>query len=100
MLGRLQMDIESCIDAYSELSSDIFSKKGLPVDFRGNIKGKYKASELEKAVKRIIKNSGLSEDALLDDGGHRGCRAYVIEFDESDSMSDTLQVCVRSQKRE
>lgn len=77
MLGRLQMDIDECINAYSELSRNIFSKKGLPLDKWGNIKGRYKASELGNAVKTIIRNSGTSEDAPLDDGTDRGCRVYV-----------------------
>ncbi|KAL9134141.1 MAG: hypothetical protein Q9175_004673, partial [Cornicularia normoerica] len=79
MLGRLQMDIQPCIDAYSELSRRIFNKAGLPVDLRGHVKGKYKASILEDAIKKIIKDSGSPEDALLDDGKDRGCRVYVVE---------------------
>ena len=74
MLGRLQMDIQPCIDAYSELSRRIFCNRGLPVDWRGKVTGRYKASELEDAVRTIIKNSGSSEDAPLNDGKDRGCR--------------------------
>ena len=75
MLGRLQMDIQSCIDAYSELSRDVFSKKGLlPVDKSGNVKGRYKASKLENAIKKIIRDSGTLEDGPFNDGKDRGCR--------------------------
>lgn len=77
MLGRLQMDVDECIDAYSELSRTVFRKKGFPLDKSGNIKGKYKASELVNAVKTITRNSGTSEDAPLDDGTDRACRVYV-----------------------
>lgn len=84
MLGRLQMDIDECIDAYSELSRTIFSKRGLPLDKWGNIKGRYKASELGNAVKTIIRHSGTSEDAPLDDGNARGCRVYVTGLQGSD----------------
>lgn len=82
MLGRLQMDVQPCIDAYSELSRRIFSKKSLPVDWRGHVKGRFKASELEDAVKRIVKDSKSPEDAPLNDGKTRGCRAYVIDLRE------------------
>ena len=75
MLGRLRMDIQPCIDAYSELSRHVFDKKGLPVDWRGRIKGKFKASELESAIKEIVRASGLPDSAVLDDGEDRGCRA-------------------------
>ena len=100
MLGRLQMDVQPCIDAYSELSRRIFSKKGIPVDWRGNINGRYKASELEDAVKKIVKDSGLPEDAPLNDGKDRGCRVYVVDPQELESGVEISQVCVRSQERE
>ena len=74
MLGRLQMDIQECIDAYSELSRRVFSKKGLPVDLRGHIQGRYKASVLESAIKDIIKASNLPVDEPLNDRKDRGCR--------------------------
>lgn len=74
MLGRLQMDIQPCIDAYSKLSRHVFDKKGLPVDWRGRIKGKFEASELESAIKEIVRASGLPDSAVLDDGEDRGCR--------------------------
>ncbi|CAF9930839.1 MAG: hypothetical protein ALECFALPRED_004739 [Alectoria fallacina] len=77
MLGRLQMDIQPCIEAYSELSRGIFRERGLPVDWQGHVKGKYKTSELEDAVKKIVKDSGSPEDAPLDDGKDRGCRVFV-----------------------
>ena len=74
MLGRLQMDIQECIDAYSVLSKDIFSKKGLPVNLRGEVTGRYKSSELEKSIKRIVREAKLLEGASLNDGKDRGCR--------------------------
>ncbi len=100
MLGRLQMDIQPCIDAYSDLSRRIFSKKGIPVDWRGHVKGRYPASELEKAVKKIINGSGLPEDTLLDDGKGRGCRVYVDEPKEIENRADISQIRVRSQEGE
>ncbi len=100
MLGRLQMDIQPCIDAYSELSRRIFSEKGFPVDHWGHVKGKYKAPELEEAVKKIIKGSGSPEDTLLDDGKGRGCRVYVDELKEMENRADISQIRVRSQEGE
>ena len=69
------MDIQPCIDAYSELSRRVFSKKGLPVDLRGRIQGRFKASELENAIKDIVKASDLPVDEPLNDHKDRGCRA-------------------------
>ena len=78
MLGRLQMDIQPCIDAYSELSRSIFSKSGLPVNWRGHVKGRYNASDLENAVRKMIRTLGLPEDTPLNDGEDRGSRVYVV----------------------
>ena len=75
MLGRLEMDIEPCIEAYSEFSRRVFSRKNLPVDVRGRYKGRYKAAELEGATKDIVKASGLPVDEPLNDRKDRGCRA-------------------------
>ena len=100
MLGRLHMDIQPCIDAYSELSRCIFSEKGIPVDWRGHVKGKFKATKLEEAVKEIIKGSGSPEDTLLDDGKGRGCRVYVDEPKELENRADISQIRVRSQEGE
>ena len=80
MLGRLEMDIQPCIDAYSELSRRIFCKRGLPMDWRGDIKARYNASELKDAVVSIVKNTGSPEDALLNDGKDRGCRVSVVKL--------------------
>ena len=94
------MDVQACIDAYSELSRRIFSKKGLPVDWRGRVNGRYKASELVDAVKKIVKDSGSPEDAPLNDGKDRSCRVYVVDSQELKSTAETPQVRVRSQERE
>ena len=88
MLGRLQMDIEPCIDAYSKLSSRVFCKRGLPISILGNVKGRYKASELEDAVKEIIRDTGSLEDAPLNDNIDRGCRVYVVEPEEARNKAD------------
>ena len=77
MLGRLRMDVEQCIDAYSNLSRKVFSKKSLisiPFSFRGNFRAKYDTSKLAAAVKEIIEESGLDVDTPLNDGEDRGCR--------------------------
>ena len=74
MLGRLHMDVDACINAYSMLSKDIFSQKGLPVNWQGEVTGRYKSSELEKSIIKIIGATELPEDALLNDGEDRGCR--------------------------
>ena len=44
MLGRLEMDVDECIEA----CASVFEKKGLPLNRWGNIKGRFHSSVLEE----------------------------------------------------
>jgi hypothetical protein len=75
MLGRLEMDVDECITAYSELAETIFEQK--PSSFPSNVKDKVNAwfdsAKLEKAVRKIVQSSA-SEADLFNDGMERECR--------------------------
>lgn len=66
MLGRLQMDIESCIAAYRNLSDKVFRKVSHRISIKGmgETQGRFDAHTLEKAIKDIISNAKL--DPKLD----------------------------------
>ena len=76
MLGRLEMGVDQCIAAYSDLAEAVFGKKvsSLPFNFQGKIKSRFDSSKLEAAVLKVIKDGGASEHELLNDGAKRGCR--------------------------
>lgn len=75
MLGRLKMDIDACIDAYTDMSDKIFQKKHHRVNARnGQIQGRFDSDELERAIKAIVGNQGLSEDTLLMDRPDTSCK--------------------------
>lgn len=65
MLGRLQMTVGECIDAYTRLSHKAFEKRKPPITFKGRIRGRFNTSELERAVKQILSDCGLDQDTLL-----------------------------------
>ena len=75
MLGRLGMSVENAIACYGTLSGRVFS----------NVKhtwgdGRFRASELEKLVKAIVKEHTGQENArmigtLLHD---KGCKTWAI----------------------
>ena len=69
MLGRLEMDVDSCITAYTDMFETIFGKKGLPVNAWGKIKGRFDSIVLEECIKKILKDNGLSEREPLNNGG-------------------------------
>jgi hypothetical protein len=68
MLGRLEMDIDECIEAYTSMFKTIFGKKGLPVNIWGNIKGRFDSTVLEECIRKVLKDRGLSEREPLNDG--------------------------------
>lgn len=74
MLGRLRMPVGDAIEAYAELSKDIFSKKQHFWD------DKYSATSLEAAVKKIVeRHAGDTGPGILDSRtGDELCRTYVF----------------------
>ncbi|SPQ22632.1 1f99ae8a-4da0-4fc0-93be-a6c3ebe73771 [Thermothielavioides terrestris] len=76
MLGRLRMTVDECIDAYTTLSDRIFKKKNHRVTITGKLQGRFDGAELERAVKAILVNRGLGEDALLKDPDSP-CKVFV-----------------------
>ncbi|KAJ5781337.1 hypothetical protein N7457_006497 [Penicillium paradoxum] len=89
MLGRLEMGVEECILAYTELMESVFSEKitSLPVDWSGNIKSQYDSERLKTAVENVIKRVGLSPGDPMDDGKSRRCKVFVCT-----TSKHTLQV--------
>jgi hypothetical protein len=73
MLGRLEMDVDECIDTYTSMFKTIFGKKGLPVNMFGKIKGRFDSIVLEECVAGILKQRGLSKTEPLNDEKDR-CR--------------------------
>jgi hypothetical protein len=70
MLGRLEMSIDECIKAYTDLSEDVFHKKRrIPINIKGVLKERYDSKVLELAVKKILRDRNLDENALLKNPG-------------------------------
>ena len=67
MLGRLQMTIDECIDAYTSLSDKVFEKKYYCVNIKGKLQGKFDAAELKRSIERILTDRSLAEDSLFKD---------------------------------
>lgn len=78
MLGRLEMDVDECINAYSSMFKRIFGKKGLPVNMRGKIKGRFDSMVLEDCIREILEQRGLSSMEPFNDEKDRTCKVLVI----------------------
>jgi hypothetical protein len=76
MLGRLEMDVDECITAYSDLAAAVFGQKlsRIPVNIKGNVKPRFDSMKLESAIRKVVTQSSASETHLLNDGTERGCR--------------------------
>jgi hypothetical protein len=81
MLGRLQMDIDTCIDTYVRLSSAVFQPKRVKANIFGKAKDIWKVDEahssdrLASEMKTIV---ALQEDAqakLMNPGAP--CKTWV-----------------------
>jgi hypothetical protein len=78
MLGRLEMDVGSCIRSYLDLCKSVFSdKKTFAINLQGDIRARFKTASLEKAIKKVITDQGFSEDDLLKNPGN-SCNVYVL----------------------
>ena len=74
MLGRLKMSVADCITAYLSLSDRVFRKTRHRVTVQGQVQGRFDADELARAIKEVVKQQGLEEDALLKDVPEAGCK--------------------------
>jgi hypothetical protein len=77
MLGRLEMDVDECIDAYSDLAAAVFGEKlrSIPFNFfKGDITARFDSVKLESAIRKVVEDSGASDQDLFNDGTKHGCR--------------------------
>jgi hypothetical protein len=64
MLGRLKMSVAECLRAYREMAKEAFQPK---LRFLAPPGGKFSATKLTKAVKKIVKErTGDSETVFAD----------------------------------
>lgn len=76
MLGRLEMDVDECIAAYSELASNVFHEKQsrIPVTINGKTKPRFDSAKLKTAIEGIATKFRASGTDLFNDGNQRGCK--------------------------
>lgn len=79
MLGRLEMDVDECISAYSELMEAVFNerRRRLPVDLRGRVEPQFDSNKLKEAIETVIRRKDVSTTDLFNDGQERGCKVFV-----------------------
>jgi hypothetical protein len=71
------MSVTNYIIAYLSLSDRVFRKTRHQVTAKGKVQGRFDSEELARAVREIVKQRGLPDDALLKDAPNAGCKVYV-----------------------
>jgi patatin-like phospholipase/acyl hydrolase len=91
MLGRMRLTVDECIEAYSELSPNVFSKVHHRIKLTsGETQGRFDHTALEKGIKSILKTYRMDVESLLkepQDGS--SCKVYV-RYVYSISITDFL----------
>lgn len=56
MLGRLKMDVDECITAYSDLAATVFGEilRRILVNVKGNVKPRFDSTKLENAIQKVV----------------------------------------------
>ncbi|KAM7183754.1 Acyl transferase/acyl hydrolase/lysophospholipase [Rhypophila sp. PSN 637] len=79
MLGRLQMSVKDCIEAYTRMMGGVFVKSrpifNLPFTSSGKIRPRFDTKELESAIKAIIEDTGHGGETLRDPNCK--CKVFV-----------------------
>jgi hypothetical protein len=75
MLGRLEMEVDACIAAYSELMKAVFEEPSswLPISWSGKVKARFDSAKLRSAVNDVVVTSGASITDAFNDSQARGC---------------------------
>lgn len=97
MLGRLEMDVETCIEFYSTLIKTVFEQKSSwwRISLSGNIRAQYSSKVLEDAIKTVLSACSVSEDEPFHDPSKNlRCRVFVIS-----KISNTIPMLIGQQLR-
>ncbi|KAJ5588159.1 hypothetical protein N7537_010837 [Penicillium hordei] len=86
MLGRLGMTVDECIEVYLAMMDKIFVKKHSRISFRTwQMQERFDHEILEKAVKQLLVDRGLKEDALLVNPDAK-CKVFVCSTTKETSL--------------
>ncbi|KIV90286.1 hypothetical protein PV10_07605 [Exophiala mesophila] len=89
MLGRLEMDVQECIDAYTELMSTVFEKKRgrFAIGWKGDVKARFSSKALAGAIKNVIEKRGLSADT-----------PFYVEVENEETRRCKVFVCAKAKE--
>lgn len=80
MLGRLEMDVDECISAYTELMGTVFDKKlrSRRLSISGDVQAQFDSQRLRAAIESVIIKTGRLPDEPFNKGELSGCGVYIF----------------------
>lgn len=78
------MNVDECIDAYLQISGDVFQPRRSSFNFLGRasdaikVRGRFNSEELKRKIQQITLASGQGVDAKLMDELYPQCRVLVM----------------------
>jgi len=76
MLGRLEMSVQECIDAYTKMMRQVFEKKANRsiIGILGGVKPRFSSKALEDAIAQILKVRGIPLEEKFQNGQKPRCK--------------------------
>lgn len=81
MLGRLELDVDRCIEFYSKLVKTVFEHRSsyCGIGFSGSIRARYSSRVLEGAIKTVLRACRIPEDEpFYDQRRNMRCKVFAI----------------------
>ncbi|EXJ96195.1 hypothetical protein A1O1_01321 [Capronia coronata CBS 617.96] len=77
MLGRLQMSIDECIEAYLSTMDDVFRRNHLGVSVSGKVRGRFSTKALTRHIESIIEKQNCKGQTLYVPNDDLPCKVFV-----------------------
>lgn len=91
MLGRLEMNIDECIEVYQELSRVVFKPtRHFALSLTGTVQARCDTSALETEIKNIVREKTGSEDTLMRNDDPEKCKVYWCNLEYCSNISLTI----------
>ena len=76
MLGRLEMSVEECIDAYTKMMKDVFEKKANHsfISILGGVKPRFSSKALQNAILQLLTERGIPINEKFENGMKLRCK--------------------------
>ncbi|KAL5591351.1 hypothetical protein FOVSG1_010240 [Fusarium oxysporum f. sp. vasinfectum] len=91
MLGRLQMDVDECISAYTDLTKVVFNEKARvhqsKFSLLGQTQARFDSGGLKAAIEKTLMDRGFSPTDSMVDSREPDCKVFVCATSKLDAAT-------------